>query len=93
MIVGTCQVKLFLHENNSLKGKRKVVKSIKDRVRIKFNVSIAEVDNHDNWKKIVLGIVTVSNDKKFIHKVLENVITSIDSMHLAEILDYKIEML
>ena len=93
MIVGTCQVKLFLHENNSLKGKRKVVKSIKDRVRIKFNVSIAEVDNHDNWKIIVLGIVTVSNDNKFIHKVLENVITSIDSMHLAEILDYKIEML
>ena len=93
MIVGTCRVKLFLHENNSLKGKRKVVKSIKDRVRIKFNVSIAEVDNHDNWKIIVLGIVTVSNDNKFIHKVLENVITSIDSMHLAEILDYKIEML
>jgi len=69
MIVGTCWVKLFLHENNSLKGKRKVVKSIKDRIRSKFNVSITEIDSHDDWEKIVLGIATVSNDQKFINKV------------------------
>lgn len=93
MIVGTCWVKLFLHENNSLKGKRKVVKSIKDRIRKKFNVSIAEIDSHDDWKKIVLGIATVSNDQKFIHKVFDDVINSIDSMHLAEMLDYKMEIL
>ncbi len=93
MIVGTCRVKLFLHGNNSLKGKRRVVKSIKDRIRKKFNVSIAEIDNQDDWKNIVLGIATVSNDQKFIHKILENVITSIDYMHLAEMLDYKTEIL
>ncbi len=93
MIVGTCWVKLFLHENNSLKGKRKVVKSIKDRISRKFNVSIAEIDSHDNWKKIVLGIATVNNDQKFVNKVLDDVINSIDSMHLAELLDYKIEIL
>ncbi len=86
-------MKLFLHENNSLKGKRKVVKSIKDRIRSKFNVSITEIDSHDDWEKIVLGIATVSNDQKFINKVLDNIINSIDSMHLAEMLDYKIEIL
>lgn len=93
MIVGTCRVKLFLHENNSLKGKRKVVKSVKDRIRNKFNVSIAEIDCQDDWKMIVLGIATISNDQKFIHQVLDNVINAIDSMHLAEMLDYKIEIL
>jgi uncharacterized protein YlxP (DUF503 family) len=93
MIIGTCWVKLFLHKNNSLKGKRKVVKSIKDRIRSKFNVSITEIDSYDDWKKIVLGIATVSNDQKFINKVLDNIINSIDSMHLAEMLDYKIEIL
>tara|TARA_Y100000031_G_scaffold153164_1_gene197825 strand:+ start:489 stop:770 length:282 start_codon:yes stop_codon:yes gene_type:complete len=93
MIVGTCWVKLFLHENNSLKGKRKVVKSVKDRIKRKFNVSIAEIGNHDDWKKIVLGIAAVSNDQKYIHKVLNDVINSIDSMHLAEVLDYKMEIL
>ena len=92
MIVGTCWVKLFLNENNSLKGKRRVVKSIKDRIRRKFNVSIAEVDSHDDWKNIVLGIAIVSNDQKFINKVLDDVINSIDFMHLAELLDYKIEI-
>lgn len=86
-------MKLFLHENSSLKGKRRVVKSIKDRVRRKFNVSIAEIDSHDDWEQIVLGIATVSNDKKFIHEILSHVINTIDSMHLAEMLDFKMEIL
>lgn len=93
MRVGTCWITLFLHGNSSLKGKRKVVSSIKDKIRRKFNVSIAEIDCNDDWEKIVLGLATVSNDKKVINSLLNNVIESIDSMHLAEMLDYKIEIL
>ncbi len=93
MTLGCCWVKLFLHGNNSLKGKRKVVNSIKDKVRRKFNVSISEIDKHDNWREIVLGIATVSNNSKSVHTVLNHVIEFIDSMHLAEILDYKVEII
>lgn len=92
MIVGTCTIKLFLHANHSLKGKRKVVNSIKDRIKRKFNVSIAEIDSNDDWQRIVLGIAMVSNDQKIIHGVLNSLVEAIDLMHLAEMLDYQVEI-
>ncbi|MBI3003134.1 MAG: DUF503 domain-containing protein [candidate division NC10 bacterium] len=60
MIVGTAVVELQLPENGSLKGKRKVLRSIKDRIRVRFNVSIAEVDRQDAWQRATLGVAVVS---------------------------------
>ncbi|MEK7279056.1 MAG: DUF503 domain-containing protein [Nitrospirota bacterium] len=92
MIIGICTIVLFIPDKNSLKGKRQVVKSIKDRVKSKYNVSIAEVDDQDLWQKTVLGIAFVGNEKKFVNQVLDSVLGFIRSTPLVEIIDYKIEM-
>ena len=59
MVVGSLKVELRLPENRSLKGKRKVVKSMVGKVKSRFNVSIAEVGSNDKWQKIELGISAV----------------------------------
>ena len=92
MHVGVCTLHLRLLENHSLKGKRRVVKSIKDRVRNKFNVSIAEIDGLDKWQWATLGIACVSNDPRFANSVLSNVVSFVSEMRLAELVDYEIEI-
>ncbi len=94
MNVGICRVSFRLPENSSLKGKRRVVKSITARIRSKFNVSVAEVDDHDLWQRATLGICCVSNDKRYTNEVLSKVVDLIvDGRFEAEILDYEIEIL
>ncbi len=94
MNVGALRVKLCLPENGSLKGKRKVVKSICGRVENKFNVSIAEIDDLDHWKLATLGVVCVSNDGRHANEILSRVMNFIEaSRGDAELLDYEIEIL
>jgi len=93
MVVGTMIIELNLHENCSLKGKRKIVKSMVDKVKHKFNVAIAEIGSNDKWQKIELGISTVGNDRRHIDSSLANVLSFLDSLYLAEIVDSKIEIL
>ena len=92
MVVGTLQVSFFLNENRSLKGKRKVVRSMVDRVKAKFNVSIAEVGSNDKWQKIELGISAVGNDVRHIDASLNNVLSYLESMCLAEVIDTNMEI-
>jgi len=94
MNVGMCRIRLRLPENLSLKGKRRVLKSITTRVGSKFNVSVAEVDDHDLWQLASLGICCVSNDKRHANEVLSRVVDFItNSRFEVEILDYEIEIL
>ena len=94
MNVGMCRIRLRLPENLSLKGKRRVLKSITSRVGSKFNVSIAEVDDQDLWQLASLGICCVSNDKRYANEVLSRVVDFItNSRFEVEILDYEIEIL
>lgn len=94
MNVGVAQVSLRLPENLSLKGKRQVLKSIVSRVRNKFDVAIAEVDNNDDWQLMTLGISAVSNDRRFTNSVLSNVVEFIEKARFeAEMLDYEIEII
>ncbi len=94
MHVGICRIRFRLPENLSLKGKRRVLKSITTRVGNKFNVSIAEVDDHDLWQLATLGISCVSNDKRQANEVLSKVVDFITGSRFEiEILDYEIEML
>ena len=62
MVVGVCTVELFIPESQSLKDKRQVLHSLKDRLRGKFNLSVAEVDGQDLWQKAVLGMACVANE-------------------------------
>jgi len=94
MNVGICKIKLRLPENLSLKGKRRVLKSITARLKNKFNVSVAEVDDQDLWQLATLGICCVSNDKRYTNEVLSKVVNFIvDGQFGVEILDHEIEIL
>ncbi len=94
MHVGICQVRVRLPENLSLKGKRQVLKSVTSRVRSKFNVAVAEVDDGDLWQLSTLGICCVSNSQRHANEVLSRVVDFITDSHFEmEILDYGIEIL
>jgi len=94
MNVGVCKIKLRLPENSSLKGKRRVLKSITTRVGNRFNVSVAEVDDQDLWQLATLGICCLSNNKRFTNEVLSKVVDFIvNGRFEVEMLDYEIEIL
>jgi uncharacterized protein YlxP (DUF503 family) len=93
MVVGTLIIEFRLHDNRSLKGKRKVVRSMVDKVKHKFNVAVAEIGSNDKWQKIELGISTVGNDRRHIDSSLNNILTYLESLYLAEIVDSKAEIL
>ena len=94
MHIGVCKIELRLPENISLKGKRRVVKSITTRVKGKFNVSVAEVDDQNLWQLATLGICCVSNNKRFVNEVLSKVVDFINNGRFeVERLNYEIEIL
>lgn len=94
MNVGVCRVKLRFPENLSLKGKRQVLKSITTRLRSRFNVSVAEVDDHELWQLATIGVCCVSNDSRYTNEVLSKVADFIiNGRFEVEILDYEIEVL
>ena len=93
MVIGAMIVELYLHDNHSLKGKRKIVKSMLGKVKHRFNVAIAEVGSNDKWQKIELGISTVGNDRRHIDSSLTNVLSFLESLYLAEIIDSKMEIM
>ncbi|MBA7505748.1 hypothetical protein ES706_04425 [subsurface metagenome] len=94
MNVGVCKIRLRLPENLSLKGKRRVLKSITTQVGNKFNVSVAEVDDQELWQLATLGICYVSNNKRYTNQVLSKVVDFIaGSRFEIEMLDYEIEIL
>lgn len=93
MVIGAMTIELFLHDNHSLKGKRKIVKSMIGKVKHRFNVAIAETGSNDKWQKIELGISTVGNDRRHIDSSLANVLSFLESLYLAEIIDSKMEII
>ena len=94
MNVGICKVRLRIPENQSLKGKRRVLKSITTRVKNSYNVSIAEVDDQNLWQLATLGIVCVSNSAQQADEVLSKVIDFISRSRFdVEILDWETEIM
>jgi len=92
MFVAVCRLEIFVPESSSLKSKRFVLNSIKKRIRNKFNVSVAEVDNNDKWQRISLGISMVSNERKFIDMNIEEILKLIERDGRMEILSHLVEV-
>ena len=94
MNVGVCRIEFRLPENLSLKGKRRVLKSMTTRTRNRFNISIAEVDNQNLWQLATLGVCCVSNNGQYTNEVLSEVVDFIvNGRFEVEILNYEIEIL
>ena len=93
MVVGICQIKLIIRDTFSLKEKRRVLKSILERVRNRFPVSIAEVGDHDLWQSSLIGFCMVSNEQQVVHATIDKVINFIENLCLAEVNVSHIEMI
>jgi len=92
MTVGAARVELHVHGSRSLKEKRGVVRSITQRVRNRFNVSVAEVGGQDTWQRVELGLALVTNEAADARRRLEQVIDFIAELHLAEVIDQEVEV-
>ena len=93
MVIGVLTAKLAVYEATSLKDKRRVVKSIKDRIRHKFNVSIAETDALNSRQNTVITTAVVSNDTRYAEGCLQQVLNHIQGHRGSTLVDYTLEML
>ncbi len=91
MIVGSLSVRLLVREARSLKDKRQVVRSIKDRLRNEFNVSVAEVSAEDNRQLAALGFAMIATESQTIKKSFGAIVERLRHHPVAELLDYEME--
>ena len=80
MPIGLLTLELHIPDAQSLKDKRQVVRSLKDKLRAKFNVAVAELDHQEAWQRSVIGVVTLSNEEKHLREVLQKVLDEADSI-------------
>ena len=93
MFVAISRIELFIPESGSLKSKRFVLKSLKTRIKNKFNVSIAEIENNDKWQRATLSVSTVANDRKLVDSIINKVINFIENDNRVEVIDHSLEIL
>ena len=90
-MVGFYQLEIFIPGACSLKEKRFVIKSLKDRLRNKFNVSVAELEWNDKWQRSLLGIVMVSNEQKLLESSFTKILNMLDRDDRIEVIDRHLE--
>ena len=93
MKVGLAELELFLPESSSLKDKRRILKSIIDRVRNKYNVSIVEVDHFDLWKRATIAVANVCRESKEIRDVFSRIERLVEVYSQAEIIRREVHIL
>ncbi len=93
MVIGSLQVLIEIPGNQSLKGKRRVLKSLMERIRSKYNVSVAEVDNQDVHRLATIGVALVTNDRKMADRVLNQILDFVEDFGEVMLRDYLIEIL
>ena len=92
MHLGTATITLLLHDTHSLKDKRQIVKSLIETTRRKFNISIAEIDDLDNWRRAIIGVACVANEKGYVNQVLDKVIDTLESNPSLDVGEVSIEL-
>src|SRR5215469_17053025 len=80
MPVGLLTLELHIPDAQSLKDKRQVLRSLKDKLRREFNVAVAELEHHDVWQRSVIGVVTLSNEEKHVREMLQKVLDKADDI-------------
>lgn len=92
MVIGSGIIDLWIVESRSLKEKRGVLNRILKRTQNEFNISIAEIGENDQWKRAKIGFSVVGNDRRYINGKIDHILKFINSLHLAEMLNTKIEI-
>jgi uncharacterized protein YlxP (DUF503 family) len=92
MIIGSLRVRLLLRQSRSLKDKRQVVQSIRDRLHNGFNVSVAEVEAQNHRQLAVLGLAMVGSEAMHVRATFEQILTALRGHPVAELLDHEMEV-
>lgn len=92
MVVGVCRIVLGLPGNDSLKGKRKVLRRVLDRTRNQFNVAIAEVSSQDDLRRATLGFAVVSNDGRHANSMVDRIGAFIEGSTEALVMERSMEL-
>lgn len=90
MIIGVLEVEIFIPYSRSIKEKRQIVKSIKDKIKSKFNVSVAELDYYDAWQRSKFGIACLNNNVNYINSQLLEILKFLEEDRRFEITQHKI---
>lgn len=93
MTVGILTIKILIPDAFSLKEKRRVLRSLKERLKNAFNISIAEIDQHDKWQTAGIAIANISKDKRHAESQLYKITDFIDDFNKVQLLDSKIELI
>ena len=93
MTVGVARIQFRLHGNQSLKEKRRVVKSLIEKSRHRFNVAVAEVEDQDVHQRATLGIAVIGSDSRVLNSVLDRIINFMESLGLADLVGQEIELI
>ena len=86
-------VECLLPEAQSLKDKRMVLRSLKDRARQKFNVAVAELDGHEKWQRMTVGFVLLGNEHKHLDRSAQYVLNFVETFDRIQICDHRIEFI
>ena len=92
-VIGLLTIETHTPHSRSLKAKRMVVKAIKDRLRDRFNVAVAETGYQELWQRSILSAVTVGSDRKVLETVLVAMARDIEERHLEELVDTHVELI
>lgn len=93
MYIGVLQFSMAVPHAGSLKEKRSVVRSVKDRLRREFNLAIAETNDLDDWNVATFGAVTVANDVPYLNGLLDKVVDRLEEWRDAVLEDHQLEIL
>lgn len=91
--IGVLLVSFHIPAAQSLKDKRMVIRSLRDRVKNKFNVSVSEVDGQDKWQVTTFGFAVINSDRRYLEGCLQSLLSFIETFHEMEICERRIEML
>ncbi len=92
MIVGTLSIKVAMRSSRSLKDKRRIIKSLKDRIRNKFNVSVSETGSQDNLRSSEISVAMVGTDRQYVNSALSSLINFFRFFPQIELIDYDLDL-
>jgi uncharacterized protein YlxP (DUF503 family) len=93
MPIGLLTLEIHIPDARSLKDKRQVLRSLKDRLRQHFNVAVAELDHQDVWQRALVGIVTLSNDEQHVRESLDHVAAEAERILGRDLVSQEMEFL
>ena len=88
MLIGICEISLYLPNSNSLKDKRSILAGYINSLKKRYNISIAEIDKKNSWKKSIIGIACINDSRRLIDSVMEKIISDTETQPEIQLIDY-----